>query len=293
MTENDFRPGPAGGYQQPTPPLFTTPPPKKKLALIVGSAALAAALVGGVTGAAVAGLGTSANAATTVSAQPAAAQGTDATSAAAKVLPSVVQVTTRTSQGELLGSGVIISSDGRIITNAHVVAGAEGTVTVTLSDGKQYRATVLGSDTKADIAVLQAQGASGLTAAQLGDSSTVRVGQEVLAIGSPGGLQNTVTEGIVSATNRRLSDFAQQRTDPRARQTSDESSAAPSYTAIQTDAAINHGNSGGALVDTAGQVIGINSALYNPEQSEDAGNIGIGFAIPVNDAKAIADRITG
>ncbi|MBB4689322.1 putative serine protease PepD [Amycolatopsis jiangsuensis] len=210
-------------------------------------------------------------------------------------MPSVVQVNVTTSQGEAIGSGVILSSDGRILTNAHVVEGARN-VTITTSDGKEYQATVVGSDTKGDIAVVQAQGAEGLTAATLGDSGKLAVGQEVVAIGSPGGLQNTVTTGIVSALDRPLSDVGnggeQQQESPFGRQTSNETSG-PSYTAIQTDASINQGNSGGALVDAQGQVIGINSALYSPSASANgsAGSVGIGFAIPINDAKKIVDQI--
>jgi putative serine protease PepD len=165
-----------------------------------------------------------------------------------------------------------------------------------LSDGTKYQASVVGADTKADIAVLQAKNASGLTPATLGDSSKLAVGSEVVAIGSPGGLQNTVTSGIVSALNRNLSDIGggQQQQSPYNRTTNQQSDS-PSYTAIQTDASINQGNSGGPLVNAAGEVIGINSALYNPSASASgsAGSVGIGFAIPINDAKTIINQITG
>ncbi len=335
MTENESRPGPAstGGhqphhstqqygpyaqyaYQQAAPnPLFTPPPapgaptalktkPRKggRVAMIVSATALGAALVGGVGGAAIVGLTTtSADGATTSLSTPAANGQTvanstsgDVSAVAAKVTPSVVQINVTTGQGEAIGSGVILSSDGRILTNAHVVDGAQNVV-ITTSDGKKYQASVVGADTKADIAVVQAQNAGGLTAASLGDSSKLVVGQEVVAIGSPGGLQNTVTTGIVSALNRNLSDIGQgeqQQRSPFSR-TSNQSSESPSYTAIQTDAAINQGNSGGALVDAQGNVIGINSALYSPSASASgaAGSVGIGFAIPINDAKKIVDQI--
>jgi putative serine protease PepD len=327
MTENESRPGPAStggqqpphpsyapyyGYQQQAPvnPLFQqqVPPPKPKrggrLAVIVSATALAAALVGGVSGAAVSGFGgTTAAPASTSSLGTAAGQQvsntgiTDVSNIAAKVLPSVVQVNVNLAQGEAIGSGVILSSDGRILTNAHVVDGAQGDVTITLSDGTKYQASVVGADTKADIAVLQAKNASGLTAATLGDSSKLAVGDEVVAIGSPGGLQNTVTSGIVSALNRNLADIGggqQQQQSPFSR-TSNPASSGPSYTAIQTDASINQGNSGGPLVNSAGEVIGINSALYNPSASANgaAGSVGIGFAIPINDAKTIISQITG
>jgi putative serine protease PepD len=261
----------------------------------VTTTAVIAALLGGAGGAALVTLegGSSAgNTGTTASAQRVAGTTTtDVSAVAAKVLPSVVQVDVNTQQGAAIGSGVILSSDGRILTNAHVVAGAVGSVTVILSDGTKYQAKVLGADTTADIAVLQAIGASGLTPATLGDSSQLKVGDEAVAIGSPGGLQNTVTSGIVSALNRQLSDIGtgQQQSSPFG-QTASQTSGSPSYTAIQTDAAINQGNSGGPLVNMAGQVIGINSALYSPSATS-AGSVGIGFAIPINDAKTIVSQI--
>ncbi|WP_206789080.1 S1C family serine protease [Amycolatopsis sp. MtRt-6] len=295
-----FTPQPPGG-QAPTA-LKAKPRKGGRVAMIVSATALGAALVGGVGGAAIVGLTTnSADGATTSVSTPAANGQTvsnptsgDVSAVAAKVTPSVVQINVTTGQGEAIGSGVILTSDGRILTNAHVVNGAQNVVIIT-SDGKKYQASVVGADTKADIAVVQAQNASGLTAASLGDSSKLVVGQEVVAIGSPGGLQNTVTTGIVSALNRNLSDIGQgeqQQRSPFSR-TSNQSEDSPSYTAIQTDAAINQGNSGGALVDAQGNVIGINSALYSPTASANgsAGSVGIGFAIPINDAKKIVDQI--
>lgn len=323
MTENESRPGPAsfGGHQphqntqqygpypqfaQPQPnPLFTPQPqpPRRKggrLALMVSATALGAALVGGVGGAAIIGLTSSDAAPATTSSSTATGQQVsnstsgDVSAVAAKVLPSVVQINVTTSQGEAIGSGVILTADGRILTNAHVVSDAQS-VTVVTSDGKKYQADVVGADTKGDIAVIQARNASGLTAATLGDSSKLVVGQEVVAIGSPGGLQNTVTTGIVSALNRNLSDIGggQEQQQSPFNRTSNPTSDSPSYTAIQTDASINQGNSGGALVNSQGQVIGINSALYNPSASANgsAGSVGIGFAIPINDAKKIVDQI--
>ncbi|MEV4150843.1 trypsin-like peptidase domain-containing protein [Amycolatopsis sp. NPDC049691] len=321
--------GPYAQQQQPQPPhygyqhqaapnpLFTHQPttgqaptalktkPRKggRVAMFVSATALGAALVGGVGGAAIVGLTTnSADGATTSVSTPAATGQTvanstasgDVSAVAAKVTPSVVQINVTTNEGEAIGSGVILTSNGRILTNAHVVDGAQNVV-ITTSDGKKYQANVVGADTKADIAVVQAQSASGLTAATLGDSSKLVVGQQVIAIGSPGGLQNTVTTGIVSALNRNLSDIGegqQQQQSPFSR-TSNQSQNSPSYTAIQTDAAINQGNSGGALVDAQGNVIGINSALYSPTASANgsAGSVGIGFAIPINDAKKIVDQI--
>ncbi|HVV09034.1 S1C family serine protease [Amycolatopsis sp.] len=305
MSENDVRPGHTGGYQpqhgyphpydpQQAGPVLAPPRPprrKGKVAVLVTATAVAAAVVGGASGAAIVGLdGSSAGTASTATATTVSGStSTDVSAVAAKVLPSVVQVNVTTSEGEAIGSGVILSSDGKILTNAHVVSGARS-VTVTLNDGTKYQASVLGSNTTADIAVVQAQGAGGLTAATLGDSSRLQVGQEVVAIGSPGGLQSTVTSGIVSALNRNLSDIGtgDEGSSPYG-QTADRTSDSPSYTAIQTDAAINQGNSGGALVNMAGQVIGINSAMYSPSGS--SGSVGIGFAIPINDAKTIVSQI--
>jgi len=265
--------------------------------MMVSAAAVIAAVIGGVSGAAIVGWdeGTSSSASAvssgggTATGQLVANSSADVSTIAAKVLPSVVQINVTTMNGSVVGSGVILSADGKILTNAHVVEGVQK-VAITLSSGTKYQATVLGGDSTADIAVLQAQGASGLTPATLGDSSKLKVGQSVVAIGSPGGLQNTVTSGIISATNRQLSDLSTggQQGSPSNRGVSNQNS--PSYTAIQTDAAINQGNSGGALVNSAGEVIGINSALYNPTST---GSIGIGFAIPINDAKSIVDKIVG
>ncbi|MCU1685105.1 MAG: serine protease PepD [Amycolatopsis sp.] len=333
MTENESRPGPAStgghqpqqpphqqphaayapyyGYQQQQPPpppvnpLFQQQPPapkpkKNRLGLLVGTTALAAALIGGVSGAVIVGVdsptsASSTNTASAVTGQQALnSSPTDVSTVAAKVLPSVVQINVTTQQGEAIGSGVILNSTGRILTNAHVVDGAVGDVTVTLSDGTKYQASVVGADTKGDIAVIQAKNAKNLSPATLGDSSKLAVGDQVVAIGSPGGLQNTVTSGIVSALNRPLSDVGggQQQQSPF-NSTSNSQAASPSYQAIQTDASINQGNSGGALVNSAGQVIGINSAIYSPTQSANgaAGSVGIGFAIPINDAKTIVSKI--
>ncbi|MFB9923950.1 S1C family serine protease [Amycolatopsis halotolerans] len=291
-----------GPMPQPAQPPAALAGPRKRpgrMAVLVGATALAAALLGGGAGAAIVGLSGGSSGSSTTASSSATGQtisnttgSGDVSTVAAKVVPSVVQVNVTTGQGTAIGSGVILTADGRILTNAHVVQGAQ-TVTISTSDGKKYQAKVVGSDTKSDIAVLQAQGASGLTAATLGDSGKLAVGQQVIAIGSPGGLQNTVTTGIVSALNRPLSDVGggtggDQQNSPFGRQTSNVTSG-PSYTAIQTDASINQGNSGGALVDSQGRVIGINSALYSPNSS--AGSVGIGFAIPINDANKIVDQI--
>jgi putative serine protease PepD len=235
----------------------------------------------------------------TVTTQQAASKTTAQTiaSIAAKVSPSVVQVEVETYQGQAIGSGVILSSDGKILTNAHVVSGASegGTVKITFSDGKTANATVLGSDTSSDLAVLQAENVDGLKAATLGDSSSVQVGDEVVAIGSPEGLQGTVTSGIVSALGRDVTVGSENRqqdpTSPFGR-TSSENSGTTTYKAIQTDASLNPGNSGGPLLNLNGEVIGINSAIYSPASaSGQAGSVGLGFAIPINEAKEIITQL--
>ncbi|MBK1786036.1 S1C family serine protease [Prauserella cavernicola] len=287
--------------QPPAQPPLPEPPAKRtgkvRVGVLVTSAAVVAALVGGAGGAALvsatdggSGTGTGTSAVGTTNGQTVSNESSDVSTVAEKVLPSVVQIEATTAEGNAIGSGVILSEDGKILTNAHVVNAANGDVTVTLSDGTKYQASVLGADEKADIAVLQTHGASGLTPATLGDSGSVKVGEEVVAIGSPAGLQNTVTSGIVSAVDRQLSDLGQQQQQqsPFGQQTLERASDSPSYTAIQTDASINHGNSGGPLVNAAGEVIGINSAMYSPSGS---GSVGIGFAIPINDAKTIINNL--
>ncbi|MCW2788553.1 MAG: trypsin, partial [Aeromicrobium sp.] len=181
------------------------------------------------------------------------------------------------------GTGIIISSDGQILTNNHVVevAADNGTITVAFSDGTNAKATIVGRDPKTDLAVVKATGKTGLSPAQLGTSADLKVGQEVVAIGSPFGLESTVTEGIISALNRPVS-------------SSDGSGSKQSTTfpAVQTDAAINPGNSGGPLVDLNGRVIAINSAIRSgTTTSGDAGSIGLGFAIPIDLAKNVSKQL--
>ncbi|MFJ9557141.1 trypsin-like peptidase domain-containing protein [Nocardiopsis sp. NPDC101807] len=196
---------------------------------------------------------------------------------AESVLPSVVSI--QTANGG--GSGVVISSDGQILTNAHVVeASGGGPLEVLFNDGTSAPAEVLGADTVSDIAVIQAEGRNDLEPATLGDSEQVGVGADVVAIGSPLGLSGTVTTGVVSALNRPVNTGA---TENGNGQTS------TVINAIQTDAAINPGNSGGPLVNMAGEVIGINTAIAGI--SQDSGSVGLGFAIPVNQARPIAEQL--
>ena len=195
---------------------------------------------------------------------------------AAKVLPSVVSLTVGGRGGSGSGSGVVIRDDGYILTNNHVVDGAQA-IRATFNDGTSAAARVVGADAASDLAVVKVD-KTGLKAATLGRSAAVRVGDNVLAVGSPLGLTGTVTAGIVSALNRPVN-------------TTDRSFGGSGVTtvidAIQTDAAINPGNSGGALVDMAGQVIGVNTAIA----STGGGSIGVGFAIPIDQAKVIAQQL--
>jgi putative serine protease PepD len=181
------------------------------------------------------------------------------------------------------GSGIVIRSDGYILTNNHVVSAAAGggSVRVTFSDGRAVTAGIVGQDATSDLAVVKANGVSGLKAATFANSDTLTVGQEVLAVGAPLGLSNTVTEGIVSTLHRPVA-------------TGESGASSQSVLdAIQTDAAINPGNSGGALVDLAGDVVGVNSAIATTGSSAgtQSGNIGVGFAIPSNDAADVADQL--
>jgi putative serine protease PepD len=210
---------------------------------------------------------------------------------AAKVLPSVVSINVRGSSSADTGSGVILRSDGYILTNNHVVSAAVGggTVSVVFNDGSTAAARIVGTDQEDDLAVIKVA-KTGLPAATLGNSSSLHVGDPVLAVGSPLGLTGTVTSGIVSAINRPVDTTSdQQQTDPF----SQRSPTTTVFNAIQTDAAINPGNSGGALVDAAGAVIGINSAIASTGSAfgGQAGNIGVGFAIPIDLAKVVAQQL--
>jgi putative serine protease PepD len=197
---------------------------------------------------------------------------------AGRVLPSVVTVKVGTDGGFSLGSGFIASPDGYVITNDHVVEGQHGATTVTFSDDTTISAKLVGVDQESDVAVLKID-KTGLPAVQFGDSDQVAVGDPVLAMGSPLALTNTVTSGIVSALDRTI-------------EADEPGGPTRYYAAIQTDAAVNHGNSGGPLVDSGGRVIGINSVIRSlASDSDTAGNIGLAFAIPINQAKRIAQDI--
>jgi putative serine protease PepD len=213
--------------------------------------------------------------------------------AAAKILQSVVSITATGDQGTAEGSGVVISEDGLVLTNNHVVAsegdGAE--LEVTLPDGSTKEATVKGTDPASDLAVIQLKDAGDLTPATLGSSSDLAVGETVLAVGSPLGLDGSVSAGIVSALGRAITLGSPEQQSPFGNQQSTGPTAV--IDAIQTDAAINPGNSGGPLVNSDGDVVGINTAIASLAQGMDGtgGNIGVGFAIPIDEAKAIAQEL--
>lgn len=194
-------------------------------------------------------------------------------------LPSVVQIETKTASGGGTGSGLVIRSDGYILTNNHVIEGADSTVQVLFSDGQVQDAKIVGTSPEYDLAVIQVD-RTDVTPLVLGDSDAMVVGDPVVAVGSPLGLESTVTTGIVSALDRPV-------TTGRG--------ATPAYmAAIQTDAAINPGNSGGPLLNMKGEVIGINSAiaaLPGATQATGAGSVGLGFSIPSNQARRVAEEL--
>jgi putative serine protease PepD len=203
---------------------------------------------------------------------------------AQNVLPSVVMINVSGPDGSGSGSGIILSADGKILTNNHVVAlaGKTGAMSVSFNDGSHANAKVLGTDPLTDTAVIQAQGVSGLTPATIGHSSALQVGQGVVAIGSPFGLDATVTSGIVSALNRPVNVGQVSQGNVTV------------YPAIQTDAAINPGNSGGPLVNLAGEVVGIDASIQTATDSGsggEPGSIGLGFAIPIDEVLPIVQEM--
>jgi putative serine protease PepD len=249
--------------------------------LVTGAAIAALGLGSGVAGG-YAATGLEDHPATTVVATPASTQatgGSSLASVAAAVTPTVVSITVQTAGGQVEGSGVILTSDGLIVTNNHVVedAAGGGRITVQLSDGRTVAANVVGTDPATDLAVVKAQGVSGLKAATLGDSDALEVGDTVLAVGNSLGLEGSVTAGIVSALHRGVDTAG---------------SGGALSDAIQTDASINPGNSGGPLVNAAGQVVGITTANATVSQ-QSSGSIGVGFAIPSNRVKQVVNQLTG
>ena len=272
------------------PPVMAPAPTKEKRRVGLGTA-LALMLVGSVASGSIVGLtlantGSDGESETVNSLREPSQPSPDAPEGgvervAADVLPTVVSIQLATRAGASSGSGSIISSDGYVLTNHHVVSGADGgfgQIEVTLNDGRTLPADYVASDAPTDIAVVKIRDVSDLPVIEFGDSDTLRVGQEVVAIGSPLGLSSTVTSGIVSALNRPV----------RASDGGGESSL---IDAIQTDAAINPGNSGGPLVDMSGHIVGMNSVIASMSSGGEAGSIGLGFAIPANFAKRVADQL--
>jgi putative serine protease PepD len=255
------------GYVFPPPPAPPASPRERRWPRrTAGAAALLALVAGGGVGGSVLTdrylAGHAAPAAAVTPASPAAVTGetTDLAAIVAKVQPSVVTVLVDGTRSSSLGSGVVL-------TNNHVIA-EDGTVSVRLAAGKTVPARVVATDTTHDLALVQATGLTGLTPVTFGADATVAIGDTVLAFGAPLGLENTVTSGIVSAFDRSVDTGTEKLTG-----------------LFQTDAAINEGNSGGALVDTSGHVIGINVAIATASQS-DAGSIGVGFSIPADTVTA-------
>ena len=272
-----------------TPPAPAAAAPRRRpgMAVVVATSLLAGALGAGLGAGAViatdddspAGNGSSAGAADVSTAT---LPDGSVAKVAAKVLPSVVSIQFTGTAGSGTGSGVVIDDSGLIVTNNHVVEEAAngGSLTVSFQDGTTTSAEIVGRDPSADLAVIRVDGVDNLVPAKLGNSDDLQVGESVIAIGSPLGLNGTVTTGIVSALNRPV------LPDPNS---SDDSV----LNAIQTDAAINPGNSGGALVNLDGELVGINSAIATLGASTggQSGSIGLGFAIPVNEAKWISNQL--
>jgi putative serine protease PepD len=271
----------------PTDPPAGDPPhrnddggPRRWPRRVVGGAAVLALVAGGGTAGGVladryldgAGSATAATAGATTPATTTVTDGNDLAAVAAKVSPSIVTVLVDGAQESSLGSGVVLRADGLILTNNHVVE-ADGTVSVRLSDGRTVPASVVATDPTHDLALVQATGVSGLTPATFGSDGDVAVGDTVLAFGAPLGLEGTVTSGIVSAVDRTVETGTESLTG-----------------LLQTDAPINSGNSGGALIDTAGNVIGINVAIATAGDGS-TGNVGVGFAIPADTVTTVVRQL--
>ncbi|MGH3095645.1 MAG: S1C family serine protease [Streptosporangiales bacterium] len=293
-------PAPTPSSTGPLPPPPVGPPQKRKrprgAALAV--VAIVAGLVGGGAGGGIVYGLTDGTQSTTVSGLPSSNNGHApsgaVTEVAGKVLPSTVSILTRSASSGAEGTGIIVSSSGQILTNNHVIAAAQqgARVTVSFHNGKSARATVVGTDPTTDLAVIKAQGVSGLTPATLGNSKSLEVGDPVVAVGSPLGLSGTVTSGIVSALHRPVQTTGESSGGPQNGAANQERTSAV-LDAIQTDAAINPGNSGGPLVDMDGKVVGINSAIatLGGSMGGQSGSIGLGFSIPISEAWPIAQQL--
>lgn len=298
--------------------------PKRSIAVPVVAALAVGALVGGISGAGVSLWATSLNTSAPVTGSPNPTtitvndpeDATLVTAVAAKASPSVVTISVNSDSAGGTGSGVVLNTEGYILTNAHVVtldgAAAGATVQVTTYDGRLLDAEIVGVDPVSDLAVIKVE-ATDLQPAEFGDSDDLNVGDTAIAIGAPLGLAGTVTDGIVSALNRSITvassavpEETEQEPAPddetpynfwnlpnQGQQVPTQSSATIALAVIQTDAAINPGNSGGALLDSDGKVIGINVAIASAGSGAEgtSGSIGVGFAIPSNVAQRIAEEL--
>ena len=288
-------PPPYGPYVPipPTEPRRRRGPARKVIALVAATALVAGA-TGGAVGTVLADDSTSAGTLRSSSGSVAVTSTTTGSGsvagAAATIIPSTVVIDVTGSTGGRpgsttggSGSGVVLDTEGLILTNAHVITAggaiSDPAITVTFADGQTADASVVGVDESSDLAVIRVTGVEDLTPATFADSDQLAIGQAVVAVGAPLGLSGTVTEGIVSAVERPV-------------RTGSSQDASTVLDAVQTDAAINPGNSGGPLVDLAGAVVGINSAIATVSGAAgQSGNIGVGFAIPSNDARDIADQL--
>ena len=317
-----------GGYGAPGEPAHhaAEPAPKKRSRLrrpaaLVAAVALVSALVGGVAGGVISADHTKSGDYSTSAVVTSDSKSTSNTAAvAAAVTPATVQITVTSGSSEDIGTGVVLTSTGQILTNYHVISSAVGssdaTIKITFSDGKTATASIVGTDAGLDVAVIKAAGVSGLKTASLGDSSQVAIGDSVVAIGNPDGLTGTVTSGIVSALNRKVTVDVSESTvqsnggygfpswsgeqggsglGGNGSSGSGSGAQTATYSAIQTDASLNPGNSGGPLLNSAGQVIGINASMYSSSDSSSsgsqAGSVGLGFAIPINAVKAVLPQL--
>ncbi|MDQ6714149.1 MAG: trypsin-like peptidase domain-containing protein [Candidatus Dormibacteraeota bacterium] len=274
--DNQFQPAaPAAPPASPPPKRFRRGLLIAVVALTVaggaGSGAAAAALVD--RGTPTATTATVAGTTSTVTSSTSTASSTTAVTVYKQDSPGVVTITSAVGASQATGSGIVLDTKGDILTNAHVIAGAQN-LQVTFSTGQTVSATLVGSNTSADLAVIRVSvAASVLHPLTLGNSATVQVGDNVYAIGSPFGLSGSLTEGIVSNLSQ-----------PAAA-----SASGTATNLIQTDAAINPGNSGGPLVNAQGEVIGINNSIESPVD----GNVGVGFAIPINQVKQVLSSLEG
>jgi len=294
---------PYGGFPPPTAPAPVQPAPRRRRrrTAVAVAAVLAAGLIGGGVGAgSVYAFGdhetTPLASNAPVAVAPISASSGSVAAVAKKVLPSVVSIEADGRQESGTGSGIILDTDGHILTNNHVVVPAVngGELKVTLNDGRTAKADLVGRDPISDLAVIQVKGVDNLKPATLGNSRSLRVGQSVVAVGSPLGLSGTVTSGIVSALERPVvTQIERPSQSPFGSYGQSQGTQETAVDAIQTDAAINPGNSGGPLVDMAGNVVGINSAIASLGASAggQSGSIGLGFSIPINVAKPIAQEL--